>query len=183
MLSAPVQAVEEERNPCVPSPCGPNSLCRTNGKNPSCTCLEGYVGSPPNCRPECVINPDCHSGKACINSKCRDPCPGSCGVDAECRVISHAVSCLCRPGYTGNPFVQCIPQKRESFCFVLALVDIHDKGGCFVFQSSESCEVQQNFFISRGNRKPLRTFALWSQRCLLPKKRCWSLFLHRRLSR
>lgn len=106
-------AVEEERDPCVPSPCGPNAQCRVNGNSPSCTCLAGYIGAPPNCRPECVINPDCPSQKACINNKCRDPCPGSCGVGAECRVISHAVSCVCPHGFNGNPFVQCVPQQQD----------------------------------------------------------------------
>lgn len=98
-------------NPCLPSPCGPNSLCRVAGEVPSCQCIENYMGNPPNCRPECVINPDCPSTKACINNKCQDPCPGSCGENTECRIISHTVSCSCSPGYTGNPFVQCIPTE------------------------------------------------------------------------
>ena len=115
-FSAPIQAVEVQ-DPCNPSPCGPNSQCRASGSSPSCSCLTGYIGSPPNCRPECVINPDCPAQQSCINNKCRDPCPGSCGVDAECRVISHAVSCVCPVGYSGNPFVQCVPQKRKYYFF------------------------------------------------------------------
>lgn len=101
------------RNPCDPSPCGPNSVCQVAGDSPSCRCLEGYIGNPPSCRPECVINPDCPSTQACINNKCKDPCPGSCGENAECRIVSHMVSCSCATGYTGNPFVQCIQQKIE----------------------------------------------------------------------
>lgn len=113
----PPKAIERDeqipKNPCEPSPCGPNSMCRANGPTPSCQCIAGYIGTTPNCRPECVINPDCPSNQACINQKCRDPCPGSCGTDAECRVVSHTVSCTCSVGYTGNPFVQCIIQQRE----------------------------------------------------------------------
>lgn len=113
----PPPAPKEEpvpHDPCNPSPCGPNSICRANaGGNPSCQCISGYVGAPPNCRPECVINPDCPSHQACINNKCVDPCPGSCGTNAECRVISHAVVCTCAAGYTGNPFVQCVVQQQE----------------------------------------------------------------------
>lgn len=105
--------IDETRDPCAVSPCGPNSLCRPTGPNPSCTCLDGYVGQPPNCRPECVINTDCPSTHACINSKCRDPCPGSCGANAECRIISHTVSCTCVNGYTGDPFTQCTLTPRE----------------------------------------------------------------------
>lgn len=112
----PVEAIAKDegpRDPCVPSPCGPNSQCRANADTPSCQCILGYVGSPPNCRPECVINADCPSQHACINNKCVDPCPGSCGTNAECHVISHTVSCICPPSYIGNPFVQCIIRQTE----------------------------------------------------------------------
>lgn len=100
-------------NPCQPSPCGPNSLCNVIGYTPSCTCLPSYIGNPPNCRPECMINPDCPSQQACINNKCQDPCPGTCGENAECRVITHTPSCSCTTGYTGNPFVQCVIQEQQ----------------------------------------------------------------------
>lgn len=40
--------------------------------------------------------------------KCKDPCPGSCGDNAECKVVNHAVTCSCKIGYAGNPFVQCV---------------------------------------------------------------------------
>lgn len=40
--------------------------------------------------------------------KCKDPCPESCGDNAECKVVNHAVTCSCKIGYTGNPFVQCV---------------------------------------------------------------------------
>lgn len=108
-----VEPVETPRDSCSPSPCGPNSICRLAGSSPSCSCVQGYIGQPPNCRPECVINPDCQATQACVNNKCIDPCPGSCGVNAECRTISHTVSCSCVPGFTGNPFVQCVQQKQE----------------------------------------------------------------------
>lgn len=101
------------RDPCVPSPCGPNSICKASASGPSCQCLPEFFGSPPNCRPECIINPDCPSSQACINNKCRDPCPGSCGTNAECRVISHTVSCSCPTGFAGNAFVQCVPAIEE----------------------------------------------------------------------
>lgn len=105
---------KEPDDPCSPSPCGPNAQCRNSNGIPSCSCLINYVGSPPSCRPECVINPDCPSNQACINSRCIDPCPGSCGDFAECRVVNHAVTCSCSTGYTGNPFVQCMVEKEEA---------------------------------------------------------------------
>lgn len=101
------------RDPCNPSPCGPNANCRAIADSPSCSCIENYIGSPPNCRPECTINADCPTQQACINNKCKDPCPGSCGSGAECHVISHAVSCICPTGYEGNPFVQCVLIRHE----------------------------------------------------------------------
>lgn len=101
-------------DPCRPSPCGPYAQCRPIGEAPSCSCLESYIGRPPNCRPECVTSSDCASSLACINQKCVDPCPGRCGVNAECRVVSHAVQCSCVVGYTGDPFVECnLPPERD----------------------------------------------------------------------
>lgn len=50
---------------------------------------------------------DCHKSKACHNNRCKDPCPGVCAVNAECRVQNHAPICLCMPGYTGDPSVSC----------------------------------------------------------------------------
>ncbi|KAG8232833.1 hypothetical protein J437_LFUL013159, partial [Ladona fulva] len=107
----PPQPVESD--PCNPSPCGPNSECRAVAGSPACSCLKNYVGVPPNCRPECVINPDCPPSLVCMRNKCKDPCPASCGSGAECRVISHAVTCACPAGYTGDPFVQCGIVRQE----------------------------------------------------------------------
>lgn len=94
-------------NPCQPSPCGAYSECRPVGDSSSCSCLRDYIGSPPNCKPECVSNAECSNHLACINQKCKDPCPGLCGVNAECRVISHSAVCTCITGFIGDPFTQC----------------------------------------------------------------------------
>lgn len=96
-------------NPCSPSPCGPNSQCRELNDQAVCSCLLGYLGSPPSCRPECVVNSDCNLDEACTNQKCRDPCPGTCGNNALCHVKNHNPICSCRPAYTGNPFTSCTP--------------------------------------------------------------------------
>lgn len=102
-------------NPCQPSPCGPNSECRPIGESPSCSCLKDFNGSPPNCKPECISNSECPSNLACINLKCKDPCPGLCGSNAECRVISHSPMCVCLIGYNGDPFTQCSIQQNEVY--------------------------------------------------------------------
>lgn len=112
-------------NLCQPSPCGPNSICKEANGSPSCSCLPEFIGSPPNCRPECVSNSECPNHLACINQKCADPCPGSCGVNAECRVISHAPNCICNLGYSGDPFVQCIIRESK-FIYITTLHTIYD---------------------------------------------------------
>lgn len=110
-------------NPCQPSPCGPNSVCQVRGETPACSCLENYIGAPPNCRPECVINPECSSELACINQKCRDPCPGSCGANAICKVVNHNPVCSCTPGFLGDPFTGCVPEQGRNFRAIFGFVE------------------------------------------------------------
>jgi hypothetical protein len=71
------EVVEQRRDPCVPNPCGPYAECQAIGDRASCTCLRNYIGSPPNCRPECTQSSECASHLACISLKCVDPCPGN----------------------------------------------------------------------------------------------------------
>lgn len=112
-----------QKNPCTPSPCGPNAQCQVINDTPSCSCLSEFIGTPPNCRPECVSNNECNNNFACINQKCKDPCPGLCGTNSECRTVSHIPMCTCTIGYTGDPFTQCInivqPRKNYEYSFEL----------------------------------------------------------------
>lgn len=103
---------EEPVNPCVPTPCGPNSQCRTQNNAAVCTCLPSYIGRTPNCRPECTVNSDCPSNVACINQKCKNPCAGSCGLNADCMVSSHIPLCTCRHGFIGDPFTGCYEKPQ-----------------------------------------------------------------------
>lgn len=93
--------------PCYPSPCGPNSECKSIGDAPSCSCSPTFSGVPPNCRPECVSNSECSSNLACINQKCKNPCTDVCGDNAECLVVNHSPQCVCQTGLVGDPFVRC----------------------------------------------------------------------------
>lgn len=95
-------------NPCIPSPCGPNSQCRVIGTQPACSCLQNYIGRPPNCRPECINNAECPNYQSCKNERCVDPCPGTCGTNSQCTVVNHNPVCSCFSGYTGDPFSSCI---------------------------------------------------------------------------
>lgn len=98
--------------PCQPSPCGPYSSCKAVGERPTCSCQIGYLGAPPNCRPECAVSSECGQHLACINQKCKDPCPGTCGYNARCQVINHNPICSCENDYVGNPFEQCLPKRN-----------------------------------------------------------------------
>lgn len=89
---------------CYPSPCGQNAQC----SNGICSCLSDYVGNPLfGCRPECVLNSECPRNRACVRSKCVDPCINSCGRDTICDTINHLAICSCLPGLTGNAHIAC----------------------------------------------------------------------------
>lgn len=75
----PPKIEQEPINPCQPSPCGPNSKCRVVNDIAVCSCVDEYIGSPPNCRPECTVNSECPQNKACHKFKCANPCAGTCG--------------------------------------------------------------------------------------------------------
>lgn len=102
-----------ESNPCVPSPCGPNSVCKNINAQAVCGCVPGFIGTPPSCRPECVMSSECPLNQACVNQKCIDPCPGSCGLNSKCQVINHNPICSCQSGYTGDPFTRCSPISKS----------------------------------------------------------------------
>ena len=120
LFPGPIEPVSEETiDPCRPSPCGHYSECAVSyGNTAQCTCKIGYLGAPPNCRPECLVNPDCPSNKACIQEKCSDPCTGACASIANCQVISHSATCSCPPGTRGSPYstgCTLIPPSKYSF--------------------------------------------------------------------
>lgn len=106
---------KDPKYPCAPSPCGPYSKCIDLDERAACSCLPYHIGLPPNCRPECKSNHECLSNFACINERCKDPCPGSCASNAICRVINHEANCMCIDGYTGDPYSVCFVDKSKKF--------------------------------------------------------------------
>lgn len=80
------------------------------------------LGTPPYCRPECLIHADCPTKLACLNNKCRDPCIGSCGLHAQCTVVNHQPVCTCEPGYHGDPFSGC--SQGKILMYILVTVSI-----------------------------------------------------------
>lgn len=103
--------------PCEGDPCGLNAICREQNGVGSCVCKPDYYGDPyTSCQPECLTNSECPLTKACMNTKCVNPCVGACSsVNAECYVVSHKAMCSCKQGFTGDPFDRCspIPSKRN----------------------------------------------------------------------
>lgn len=98
-------------DPCYPSPCGSNTQCN----NGICSCIAEYNGDPyQGCKPECVLNSDCPRNRACLQHKCVDPCPGSCGQGAICDVFNHIPMCSCPPNLEGNAFLHCRPIESMS---------------------------------------------------------------------
>ena len=93
-------------DPCKPNPCGPNSVCQAVSGSAACSCIPGYFGSP--CRPECTSNSQCSLRLACVNQKCVDVCPGTCGEGGECTIVNHNPICTCPPGTTGDAFRKCV---------------------------------------------------------------------------
>lgn len=104
---------KNNNNPCTPSLCGPNSVCEIRSGHPVCSCQPNYSGTPPYCRPECVINQECQPNQACINEKCKDPCIGACGSNARCNVINHTPLCSCLEGYKGDAFIGCVVVPKD----------------------------------------------------------------------
>lgn len=136
-LKTLVPPVEENEslNPCEPSPCGANAICKERNGVGSCLCLPEYFGDPyTGCRPECVQNSQCDQSKACINNKCKDPCPGVCGINAVCTVRNHAPNCFCDNGYTGNPSVSC--NRLEISKFIASLFERSLSENFFSFKYS-----------------------------------------------
>lgn len=107
--------------PCQPNPCGYNADCIERNGVGSCVCKDNFFGDPyESCRPECVLNADCPSHLACINSKCKDTCAGACGINSECRVVNHVSNCICIVGYTGNPYSNCYliqEERKKNFLY------------------------------------------------------------------
>lgn len=156
VISAPK---EIPRHPCNPSPCGPNAICREKNGAGSCTCVNEYYGDPYlGCRPECVMNTDCATDRACFNNKCVDPCPGTCGQNAECRVTNHAPSCYCLPGFNGNPLHACSPIPSKTF-FLFMTVFILDFIGYYIYYFSLFLLFFSSTRRTCGSMPP---FTLWS---------------------
>lgn len=114
-----IHIAREAPNPCLSGACGANAECQVIQGHPVCSCAFGMLGTPPNCRPECVIHQECPSNRACIAQQCQDPCIGSCGFNARCTTQNHQPICSCMEGFEGDPYASCTPRQSEyNFLFL-----------------------------------------------------------------
>lgn len=104
-----------------------------------------------------------------MNLKCRDPCPGSCGANAECRVVSHTPTCVCVAGYTGDPFTQCVVQQCKGVYYLkIAIVCVLCAFGlpvCFPDRPRLDL-VHFSGAASSGETDALRAVPVWTERSL-----------------
>lgn len=146
--------------PCTPSPCGPNSQCKELNNQAVCSCLPTFIGSPPMCRPECTTSAECPTNLACVNKKCKDPCPGVCGHSAYCRVINHSPMCICNLGFTGDPFSICNPIQSNYYLLLTFLERFYYI--LYTFRCSRT--------VTSATNKSVYTITMWS---LFSMPRLW----------
>lgn len=101
------------RSPCErQNACGLNANCQAQAHQAICTCPLNSRGDPTiECvHIECADNDDCSGEKACLDSKCIDPCslPNACGALARCSVQNHIGVCSCEAGSTGDAKLGCV---------------------------------------------------------------------------
>lgn len=181
-------------NPCLPSPCGPNAECQVRGDTFACSCLQNYIGVPPNCRPECTINPECPPHLACMQQRCRNPCDGICGVNAQCSVVNHNAVCSCNENFKGDPFSLCQPAGKGEYA-ARSAVFCYCRFGFHVICDAWLLLLLSSFFsfvlllaclsvrqvstkcqLSTVHHYPIYTVAETLLYCLLWCTRCTSLF-------
>jgi hypothetical protein len=111
------------KNLCEKVRCGPRANCYEG----QCVCPPGHVGNPNDLRKGCTTEGRCHSDLDCHDAeicfqlgkgvrKCLDGCSKiQCGPNALCVSENHRSSCICAPGYSGNPSdltLGCQPEVR-----------------------------------------------------------------------
>ncbi|KAJ6628044.1 hypothetical protein Bhyg_16095, partial [Pseudolycoriella hygida] len=93
--------------------------------------------------PECLSDDECPFNLACLRGKCSDPC--NCGVGAQCHVCNHQPSCICPPGYVGDPEIACTKNEES---------ELRDTGASWEQRSTNRVRSKTGFkglgdFISR----------------------------------
>ena len=65
---------------------------------------------------QCHQDQDCIDSDKCVEGTCIEAClTTKCGLNAQCKAISHTGICYCAPEFTGNAYIECI---RGIFYFI-----------------------------------------------------------------
>uniref|UniRef100_A0A2M4DS15 Putative nidogen n=1 Tax=Anopheles darlingi TaxID=43151 RepID=A0A2M4DS15_ANODA len=122
------------RDLCAKTVCGPRAACDAG----RCICPPGYSGNAQDRAVGCVAEGQCDSDAECESSKicfqlgkgvrrCVDACSKvQCGPNALCVSSDHRSSCICAPGYVGNPGDLTIGCQQEA----KLVAECHADGDC-----------------------------------------------------
>ncbi|VEN60882.1 unnamed protein product, partial [Callosobruchus maculatus] len=103
---------------CESAYCGNKAICHAYNHRAVCECPPGLVGDPQvNClQVGCRTDSECPSNRACINTKCENPCEAAnpCDAPAECKIYNHVVECICPPGTVSDGGRGCL--RVEAKC-------------------------------------------------------------------
>ncbi|CAG9806942.1 unnamed protein product [Chironomus riparius] len=105
----------DEKCPCSPNPCGPNSECIESDPEigPHCRCKKDFYDWPPNCRPGCKNDDECGATEICNRfNTCEELCdPTRCGDNSVCRVDKKkkTMHCSCKDGFVPETKTGCRP--------------------------------------------------------------------------
>lgn len=61
----------------------------------------------------CTYSTSCRMSEKCVLERCRNPCPGSCGINAICTVLEHEPNCRCPKCYEGDALKKCEPYQGK----------------------------------------------------------------------
>lgn len=145
----PTHEESEPKLSCGEKICGENTDCSQRGKVFKCVCKKDFYGDALiGCHPECRINSDCPFDKACMRNKCVNPCNENiCGLRATCEVRNHRGVCSCRPGLTGNAYLECSEISRDT-----PIVAENPCGPPTPCGSYSKCQISGNFLTFLENR-------------------------------
>ena len=98
--------------------CGRGAECTAIAHRGQCTCPPGTQGNPyvACISAVCHYNEDCADHEACdrFNRVCRPVCDDlTCAETATCIAKNHQPKCVCGPGLTGIPEVECTGKKKN----------------------------------------------------------------------
>ena len=101
-----------DANECRSNPCGPGAVCSNEIAGFTCSCPPGTSGSDP-------YNKGCTFDKTPVGPPSPPACTSSpCGKNTICQdTAGGGYICLCKEGYTGQPFRGCtgkILKKKKS---------------------------------------------------------------------